>query len=88
MSPHGTRLADSRRVGVSGGGAGHSCVQVTGPGYQLAVDGSSFSLLSAAAEHRHTLLPRLAARGAVFARMKPDMKQETFTGCRFKIHNT
>ena len=85
MSPHGARLADSGRVGVSGGGAGHSCVQVTapGPGYQLAVDGSSFSLLSAAAEHRHTLLPRLAARGAVFARMKPDMKQETwtFTGC-------
>ena len=87
MSPHGARLADSGRGGVSGGGAGHSCVQVTGPGpgYQLAVDGSSFSLLSAAAEHRHTLLPRLAARGAVFARMKPDMKQETwtFTGCGF-----
>merc|ERR1719277_1327195 len=41
--------------------------------YHLAVDGASFDILCDA--FRDSLLPYLATRGAVFARMRPEMKQ-------------
>jgi hypothetical protein len=41
--------------------------------YYYATDGSSFELICS--HYREEVLPLLLARGAVFARMKPDMKQ-------------
>merc|ERR1719341_2405014 len=41
--------------------------------YHLAVDGASFEIICES--FRDSILPFLATRGAVFARMKPDMKQ-------------
>merc|ERR1719336_366487 len=42
--------------------------------YHLAVDGASFDILCD--NMRDSVLPFLATRGAVFARMRPDMKQK------------
>jgi len=41
--------------------------------YHLAVDGASFDIICES--FRDSILPFLATRGAVFARMRPDMKQ-------------
>ena len=43
--------------------------------YHLAVDGSSFEVICDAEDRPDSVLPFLAAKGAVFARMRPDMKQ-------------
>ena len=43
------------------------------PPYRLTCDGASFEVLSD--HYRDTVLPYLAVKGAVFARMKPEMKQ-------------
>ena len=68
-----TRLEDgSQCPGVSTGV--QTNLQLQSPAScHLTIDGPSFEVISA--QCRHTVLPYLATRGAVFARMKPDMKQ-------------
>ena len=44
------------------------------PLYQFALDGSSFEVISS--HYSTELLPYIVQRGAVFARMRPDMKQQ------------
>ena len=44
------------------------------PVYQFAIDGASFEVISS--HYRAELLPYIIQRGAVFARMRPDMKQQ------------
>ena len=48
-------------------------LHIQSPAYHLTIDGASFEVIST--HCRNTVLPYLATRGAVFARMKPEMKQ-------------
>ena len=43
--------------------------------YHIAIDGSSFTVICEDEQTRAAELPYIAARGAVFARMRPEMKQ-------------
>ena len=69
-----SRLEDPGLAGADTG-KGETNLQIlqSASSYHLTVDGASFEVISG--HCRDTVLPYLATRGAVFARMKPEMKQ-------------